>query len=90
MKKLLILFLLSGLSFVVSSFVTPEGVGVKLQLAGAVTTCPACGYMYSYYNTKSEVFTCPNCGCRWKRMSGDDVIIVAPPSDEDAKIPNKN
>ena len=41
MKKLLILFLLSGLSFVVSSFVTPEGVGGKLQLAGAVTTCPA-------------------------------------------------
>jgi Zn finger protein HypA/HybF involved in hydrogenase expression len=88
MKKLLVILLLGGVSFVTSSFVTPQGVGLKLQVAGAVTTCPACGYVYTYYNTKSEVFTCPSCGCRWKRMKGDDVIIVAPPSDNDAKTPS--
>ncbi len=89
MKKILVILLLGGISFVTSSFVKPQGICLKLQAAGAVTTCPACGYVYTYYNTKSEVFTCPSCGCKWKRMKGDYVIIVAPPSDEDAKTPNK-
>lgn len=87
MKKLIVCLFLVALSFVTSSFVPVNSVAMERGVDGSPTTCPACGCENTYYNTKSGVFTCPHCKCEWKRLKGDDVIIVAPPSDDDAKIP---
>ena len=82
MKKLILLFLLCSLSFSVSSFAPVSQIGM-VQAVYNITTCPNCGYVETYFNTDSKVFTCPKCGCKWKHLEGKNVVIVAPPSRPD-------